>query len=480
MSNIKRNILIFALCFTVAAAFCGFTASTSFAASADGITVIDARSGSDKELKAYSKAELETLASKEGSKVYNYSAFKHTDTYDPVYDAKGPTIAGILQGAGINPASLSDDTIIKVTAADGYPLKVTAKQLFKDKRYYYPNAKNLPNDGTIGGASASDGKAETPAVLNMNDGKESGTFCIAQIAPNEKNKPIFAHYLLGGKITVTGEKAVSATPVTESWLSAEGIVEFKIPDDEEDSMIYYTVDGSNPGTCGNIYNYYNYGGTIKTKGIAFTKAGDYTVKAVTKHYGKTDSEVKQFDYSFKNFWGQGQVKAKLSKYNEVTLSGYAADEATGYRIFYREYGKDWQYKDVEKATCKLSLSAGNKCEFKVIPYTEADGKQAFGLSSTETSVYTLSKVKKASASKKSKTSVKVKWSEVKECTGYEIYKAVNSSKFKKAKTLSSKKLAWTDTKLAKKKTYKYKVRAYKTEGSKKIYSPFSGTKKVKL
>ena len=85
----------------------------------------------------------------------------------------------------------------------------------------------------------------------------------------------------------------------------------------------------------------------------------------------------------------------------------------------------------------------------------------------------ISKVKKAS-----KTSVKITYKKDKAVTNYEIWMRTNKGKFKKLKDI--KKTSFVKKKLARKKTYSFKIRTYKKVAKKKHYSAFSKVKKVKL
>ena len=83
---------------------------------------------------------------------------------------------------------------------------------------------------------------------------------------------------------------------------------------------------------------------------------------------------------------------------------------------------------------------------------------------------------KNKASKKLVISMKV----VARANGYCVQYSTNK-KFKKAKTKLTKKRKLTIKKLKKKKTYYIRVRAYRLDGKgKKIFGPYSKTKKIKI
>ncbi len=76
----------------------------------------------------------------------------------------------------------------------------------------------------------------------------------------------------------------------------------------------------------------------------------------------------------------------------------------------------------------------------------------------------------------------VKWKKVSGASGYEVYRATSKTgKYIKVKTLTSgNTTSYTNTKLASKKGYYYKVRAYRTVNGNKVYSSYSSIKYVKI
>ena len=82
--------------------------------------------------------------------------------------------------------------------------------------------------------------------------------------------------------------------------------------------------------------------------------------------------------------------------------------------------------------------------------------------------------------KKSKTcKVTLSWKKVTDAKGYQLQYALNK-KFKKKKSVQTKKTKYTIKKLKKKKTYYIRVRAYKMNGRKKVYGKWSTVKKVRI
>ena len=92
---------------------------------------------------------------------------------------------------------------------------------------------------------------------------------------------------------------------------------------------------------------------------------------------------------------------------------------------------------------------------------------------------TLSKVILRVPKNKKGRKLVVRWNAVKDVKGYQLQYALNK-KFKKKKSVQTKKTKYTIKKLKKKKTYYIRVRAYKMNGKKKVYGKWSTVKKVKI
>ena len=90
-----------------------------------------------------------------------------------------------------------------------------------------------------------------------------------------------------------------------------------------------------------------------------------------------------------------------------------------------------------------------------------------------------SKVKLTSAKNGKGKKLTVKWKKVTGAKGYQLQYALNK-KFKKKKSIQTKKTKYTIKKLKKKKTYYIRVHAYKMNGKKKVYGKWSTVKKVKI
>lgn len=94
----------------------------------------------------------------------------------------------------------------------------------------------------------------------------------------------------------------------------------------------------------------------------------------------------------------------------------------------------------------------------------------------------IGKTKLKSAKKSGKKKIKLKWSKVKNATGYAIYRSTKKTKgYKKIKTIKgNKKFTYTDGKKLKRgKTYYYKIKVCRKVAGGTFYSSYSNMKKIK-
>jgi len=171
------------------------------------------------------------------------------------------------------------------------------------------------------------------------------------------------------------------------------------------------------------------------------------------------------------------VKISKVTYNAVTLSWSARSGATCYQI-YRSTKKSSGYKKLATVTgttyTNKNLKMGKKYYYKVRAVSENNQSAFSDVVIGEPAL--LKPVLKVSKGKRSAT---VKYGKVKGADGYEIYRSTRKNKgFKKIKTTA--KTSYKNSKLKSKKTYYYKVRAYRKVDGKKVYSSFSKVKAVKV
>ena len=176
------------------------------------------------------------------------------------------------------------------------------------------------------------------------------------------------------------------------------------------------------------------------------------------------------------------VKAKgvSYNYNAVKLTWNKVSNANGYYI-YRYDAKTKSYKLIKTVSSKYnyyinsSLTCNNYYYYRVIAYNNTNGLVKSKYNTVKVKPILKSTSIKVSAGKKK---AYIKWNKVSGASGYQIY--TKNSKGKYVLTKTTKSTSYTKTKLTPKKTYYYKVRAYKVVGGKKVYSSFSTVKKVKV
>lgn len=186
----------------------------------------------------------------------------------------------------------------------------------------------------------------------------------------------------------------------------------------------------------------------------------------------------------------GAINPRVSAYanNFVTLTWNKQTAANGYEVFkYDASSKKYVlYKNITNPntnTCKVTgLASNKKYNFKVRTYQIDDSEKTYAPFGAVVSQYTsIAKPKLNSAKSTSKKKIKASWSKVGGASGYQVmwstYK--NFSKNYKTKSVKAKYRSKTVTTAQSKKIYYVRVRAYKTINGKKVYSPWSNTKKVK-
>lgn len=99
-------------------------------------------------------------------------------------------------------------------------------------------------------------------------------------------------------------------------------------------------------------------------------------------------------------------------------------------------------------------------------------------SATAQTEVTVKKPSKVTTTAK-KTSAKVTIKKVAGATGYQIQYATNKKMTAGKKTITTKKATYSITGLKSKKTYYVRMRSYKTVNGKKVYSKWTGIKKIK-
>ena len=272
----------------------------------------------------------------------------------------------------------------------------------------------------------------------------------------------------------------SASSITLSWDAAAGAAGYTVYAYDADSKTYekiaevtdnatsYQITELDPAT---VYR--------------------FKVEAFEKNAGGTVAGAASKEYEDVTLPEQIQGAEAAGADAAVSLSWEEAAGAGGYQI-YRLNTKTGKYAvctTIKKADTTAfqdtKLAANTTYTYKIRAYKVFEGENYYGEFSkpvkakTKAVVTKPAKVTGLKASSKS-SAVTLKWNKVSKAGGYQIYRLnTKTGKYTKLATVKGEtKTSYSNTKLTKKKTYKYKVRAYKTSGGKTVYGAFSSPVKM--
>lgn len=170
------------------------------------------------------------------------------------------------------------------------------------------------------------------------------------------------------------------------------------------------------------------------------------------------------------------VKVSSSSYNSIKATWGAVSGASGYQI-YRATSSTDKYSLVSTISgtsyTNTGLTTGKTYYYKVRAYKIVGNSKVYGSYSTVVSTKPVPAVPASvTASAVSSTSIKILWKAVTGASGYQIYRATTSAgSYTPVGTTTA--TSYTNTGLTTGNTYYYKVRAYKTMGTAKIYGNYS-------
>jgi len=180
-----------------------------------------------------------------------------------------------------------------------------------------------------------------------------------------------------------------------------------------------------------------------------------------------------------------KLTAKAASYDSVKLTFPKVSGAVQYEIYYGTSAKSMKKAATVKAGSGKTVSythkgraTGKAHYYKVRAKSAAGTYSAFSsVKSAKPALASPGSVKAAAAGKKS---AKISWKKVSGASGYEVYRATSKGgKYGKVTDIrKGAAVSYTNTKLTAKKTYYYKVRAYRTVSGKKVYGAYSGVKSV--
>lgn len=199
----------------------------------------------------------------------------------------------------------------------------------------------------------------------------------------------------------------------------------------------------------------------------FSEPNNTIGQATKMKSGKTykgllsDDEEKSGDYFRYKCPGRSKyyltvknISAGYEGYRGLHITPYDWDGDYDYSIFDGYVSPSVTVYKGERYTKLVTLPKGNTY-FGIIASLES-GKYKFSITKKP------SKVKGVKLSRKSSSSIRVKWESKDNVTGYKIYRKTNNGSYKMIKTVKgSGKTSYTDRNRKAGKEYSYKVRAYK-------------------
>lgn len=207
------------------------------------------------------------------------------------------------------------------------------------------------------------------------------------------------------------------------------------------------------------------------------KCGEATVviKGIGKYTGTVSKKFKILPQKVT------ELKQNETTENSVKISWKKLSGVTGYKVYlYNDKTNKYEHYITTKETnVKIKkLKAVTKYNIKVKAYKNNNGIQYNGSKSSALKVMTApKKVNKLKVKTKSKNSIKLNWKKVNGATGYKVY--IYNAKTKKYEYYGkTKSTSITIKKLSKNKSYKIKVRAYKTFQGKQYFGENSNVLKV--
>lgn len=169
--------------------------------------------------------------------------------------------------------------------------------------------------------------------------------------------------------------------------------------------------------------------------------------------------------------------------SSIKLSWSKVSNSSGYEI-YRSTSKNGTYTKIKDITSNSTLtytnsnlSSNKKYYYKIRAFKTVNNNKYYGSYSTIISGETKLSTPSIKLSTPKTKTIKVSWSKISGAKGYEVYRATSKNGTYSKRTTTSN-LSYTNTSLTKKKTYYYKIRAYKIVNNKKVYSSFSPIKSI--
>lgn len=239
------------------------------------------------------------------------------------------------------------------------------------------------------------------------------------------------------------------------------------------------------GLCGNLTRVTIPSSVTSISSSAFSSSDNVVIYGYKNSYAQ--SYASYYDIPFKLLVPTVSAKSTYSSTtSSVTINWNKVSGASGYRIYkYNSSTKKWvNIKTISgnsTTSYKTSgLSAGKTYKFKVKAYIKDNGTTYWGSASSTITTSTKPTTAKFTTASKTTTAIRLNWKKVTGASGYQIQKYNSSTKsWSTVKTITSgSTLTYRISGLKKGTVYKYRIRAYRTVNSNKLYGAWSATKKV--
>jgi len=235
-----------------------------------------------------------------------------------------------------------------------------------------------------------------------------------------------------------------------------------------------------------------YSVTYNANGGTWASAKDRAIYNTT--YKIPATTPKKAGYTFTGWNASGSVTGAYSAGSGFTMGAGKVTLTAGwkinsYTVIFNANGKAFASKTAVYNTIIIASSNPSKPKYSFKGwYTSASGgtKITFPYKVTNNinlyaqwTLFTSTVVNNPKVQIGSKNSAVVKWNSIAGATGYQIYRATFSSgAYSLIATVSN--VNFTNYSLIKNKTYYYRVRAYQTNGTSKVYSGYSKVVSIKL
>jgi fibronectin type 3 domain-containing protein len=176
------------------------------------------------------------------------------------------------------------------------------------------------------------------------------------------------------------------------------------------------------------------------------------------------------------------LTASSNSYNSIKLSWQEISGAAGYEVW-RATSSTGTYTKITTTSnnsyIDTSLNTGTTYYYKVRAYKADTSTQYSGYSSVVSAKPILATPTSVKAASSSYNSIKTSWAAVSGASGYEVYRATLSTGTYSLVGTTTTSTSFTNSSLTTNTTYFYKVRAYRTVGTTKVYSGYSSVVSAK-